>query len=125
MGWAHGQRCARRPVGNIRQREDSLQVRLFAGAEASLCTSARPSGGTDHRAGKKADKKLAAFRTQVNQQRSATSTVTLGYAIDEWMKASELEDSTRQTYVGWIERTLRPVLGDLSVSKVNARILET
>ncbi|MFD1044290.1 tyrosine-type recombinase/integrase [Kibdelosporangium lantanae] len=51
--------------------------------------------------------------------------MTLGYAIDEWMRTSELEDSTRKTYEGYIERTIRPAIGALPARKVDARALES
>jgi hypothetical protein len=38
---------------------------------------------------------LAEFRTQVNKQRSTPSSVTLGYAITEWLRTSEHEDEMR------------------------------
>ena len=37
-------------------------------------------------------------------QRSALSTVTLGYTLDEWLKTVEVEDSTCGGYVGYVER---------------------
>jgi integrase len=35
------------------------------------------------------------------------------------------EDSTRETYVGYIERTIRRVLGSESIAKLTTRTLET
>src|SRR5207237_6443860 len=112
--------AARRPKGSIRERSGSLQVRLFSGRDPVTgkdvyLTATIP--GTDKAAWDKADDKLAEFRTQVNKQRSAESSVTLGYAIDEWMRLTEIEHSTRKTYEGYIERTIRPVLGSLSARK--------
>jgi integrase len=51
--------------------------------------------------------------------------VTLGYVIDEWMRTSELEDSTRKTYEGYIERAIRPAIDALPARKVDARALES
>jgi integrase len=113
--------------GNIRQRGSSLQVRLFAdkdpvtGRDVYL-TASIP--GTDKKARKKADDKLAEFRTRVNKQRSTQSSVKLGYAIHEWMRTSEHEDSTREGYLGYIARTIRPALGDVPITKITARMLE-
>ncbi|MGH3871426.1 MAG: hypothetical protein ACRDSR_07925 [Pseudonocardiaceae bacterium] len=74
--------------------------------------------GTDRKAHKRAEDKLAEFRTQVNKQRSTPSSVKLGYAIEEWMRTSEHEDSTREGYRGYIARTIRPALGDVPVNKL-------
>ncbi|HEX8933292.1 MAG TPA: hypothetical protein VF788_03680, partial [Pseudonocardiaceae bacterium] len=62
--------------GNIRQRGSSLQVRFFAGRdpvtgrEVYLTASI---AGTDKKARKRAEDKLAEFRTQVNKQLSIPS----------------------------------------------------
>lgn len=48
----------------------------------------------------------------------------LSHALAEWMRTSEIEDSTRQTYQGYVDRTIPPVLGDEAVSKITARMLE-
>jgi integrase len=113
--------------GNIRQRGSSLQVRLFAGKDPVTgrdvyLTASIP--GTGKKAHKKAEDKLAEFRTQVTKQRSTPSSVKLGYAIDEWMRTSEHEDSTREGYRGYITRTIQPVLGDVPITKITARMLE-
>jgi integrase len=114
--------------GSIRQRGSALQVRFFAGKDPVTgrdvyLTASIP--GTDKKAHKRAEDKLAEFRTQVNKQRSTPSSVKFGYAIDEWMRTSELEDSTREGYRGYIARTIRPALGDVPVNKLTARMLET
>lgn len=53
------------------------------------------------------------------------SSVSFSHAVAEWMRTSELEDSTRRTYEGYIARTIGPVLGELPVRKIDARVLET
>jgi hypothetical protein len=109
--------------GNIRQRGSSLQVRFFAGKDPvtgrDVYLTASISG-TDRKAHKRAEDKLAEFRTQVNKQRSTPSSVTLGYAITEWLRTSEHEDSTREGYAATSSGrsslrsgTCRPDAGDL------------
>jgi integrase len=62
--------------------------------------------------------------TVVDAQRAPTSTVTLAYVIGEWLRAAELEDTTRRTYVGYIERTIIPELGSVPADKLTALRLE-
>jgi integrase len=106
-----------------------LQVRLFAGKDpvtgrdVYLAYLAASIPGTDRKAHKRAEDKLAEFRTQVNKQRSTPSSVKLGYALDEWLRTSEHEDSTREGYLGYIARTIRPALGDVPIAKITARLL--
>ena len=119
---------AGRRRGSIRQRGSALQVRLFAGKDPVTGRDAYLTASiqdTDKKAHKRAEDKLAEFRTQVNKQRSTPSSVKLGYAIDEWLRMSEHEDSTREGYLGYIARTIRPALGDMPVNKLTARMLES
>ncbi|MBB5909117.1 tyrosine-type recombinase/integrase [Actinoalloteichus hymeniacidonis] len=81
--------------------------------------------GIDKAAHRKADRAMTRLLAQVDGQRAATSVVTLGYAIDEWLRTSEHEESTRKTYLGYIDRSIKPVLGGLAVSKIDARALES
>lgn len=119
---------ATRSRGSIRQRGGSLQVRLFSGRDPVtgkdiyLTASLK---GTDKAAQRKAKDKLAEFRAQVINQRSASTSVTLSYALDEWLRVTEIEDSTRKTYVGYIERTIKSALGDVPLKKIDARTLES
>jgi integrase len=45
--------------------------------------------------------------------------------ITEWLRTSEHEDSTREGYRGYIKRTIQPALGDVPITKITARMLET
>ena len=81
--------------------------------------------GTDDAAIKRAEDKLAEFRTKVLNQRSAASSVSFSYAVDEWMRTSEIEDSTRKTYLGYIASHIKPVLGKVPIKKVDVRTLES
>jgi integrase len=81
--------------------------------------------GTDRAARREADKAMARMQAEVDGRRSARTSVTLGYLLDEWLRTVELEDSTRETYVGYVERTIRPTLGTVSIAKLTTRTLET
>jgi hypothetical protein len=63
---------------------------------------------------------MARLQAEVDGQRSAQSTVSLGYTLDEWLGTVELEDSTRDTYVGFIERSIRPTLGGVVLRRAAA-----
>lgn len=106
-----GQRGTGRTRGNIEERGGSLRVRLYSGIDPVTGKQVylrATIDGTDDKAWRKAEDKLAAFRTQVLNQRPASSSVTLSYAMDEWMRNSELEESTSNTYAGYIARTIVP-----------------
>jgi hypothetical protein len=60
----------------------------------------------------------------VDAQRAPTSTVALSYVLAGWLRTAELEDTTRRTYVGYIDRTIVPVIGDVAADRLTARTLE-
>lgn len=117
-----------RRKGNVEERGDSLRVRYYAGMDPVTGKQVYLRAtihGTDDAAWKKADDKVAEFRTQVVKQRSATSSVPFSHAVNEWLQKSEIEDSTRASYVNYIDRYIEPAIGKLAVNKVDARTLES
>jgi hypothetical protein len=103
-------------------------VRLYAGVDPVTGKQVylrATIDGTDDKVWRQAEDKLSEFRTQVLRQRSASSSVTLSYALDEWMRVSELEESTSNTYAGYITRTIVPALGHVPIKKIDARTLES
>jgi integrase len=49
----------------------------------------------------------------------------MAYAVDEWLRTSEVEDSTRDGYVNYINRYIKPILGEQPVRKVDVHTLES
>lgn len=126
MGRARSENA--RPKGNIEQRGDALRVRCYAGMDPVTGKQVylrETIPGTDDAAWKRAENKLTEFRAQVLKQHSVTSSVPFSHAVDQWMRNGEIEDSTRAGYVNYIEHYIRPAIGKLPVSKVNARTLES
>jgi integrase len=127
-GCMDGDAETRRRTGSVRQRGNALQVRLFAGRDPVTGRDRYLTDtikGTDKAAHKKANDKLAEFRAQVLKQRTAESTVSFGYVIDEWLRTADIETSTRDGYVGYIDRVIRPVFGGTPASKIGVRDLES
>lgn len=81
--------------------------------------------GTDRAARREAEKTMARLQAEVDGQRSAQSRVTLSSTLDEWLKTLEVEDSTRDGYIGYVERNIRPTLGAVPIAKLSTRTLET
>ncbi|HEV7651471.1 MAG TPA: site-specific integrase, partial [Actinophytocola sp.] len=106
-------RSGGRQRGNIEERGGALRVRLYAGTDPVTRRQVYLRAtipGTDKTAHRKAEDKLSEFRTQVLKQRTAASSVSFGYAIDEWLRTGEIEASTRKTYLGYIANHIKPVL---------------
>ncbi|MGH3692506.1 MAG: hypothetical protein ACRDRX_00620 [Pseudonocardiaceae bacterium] len=128
MGAAHARRGDERVRGNIETCGDSLRVRVFAGADpvtgkpVYLRETVR---GTDEAAHRTARRTLNRLIAEAEKVRRPSSEVSLRHVIDEWLRVAEHEDSTRDTYLGYIERIITPALGSMAISKLSARHLET
>jgi integrase len=118
----------RRRRRNIRERGGSRQVRVYAGIDPVTNKPRHLAGtikGTDRPAHRRAEKAMTRLQAQVDKQRSPETSTSLGEALDEWLRVNEIEDTTRHTYVGYIERTIKLAIGTVAIDKLSARTLET
>ena len=67
---------------------------------------------------------LNRFRAQVDAQQNARTKATLGAAIDAWLRVHKVEENTRQGYEAYARKYIKPALGNVSIGKVTARLLE-
>ncbi len=109
--------------GNIETRGESLRVRVFAGADpvtgrpVYLRETVRGVEATRRRARRTLNRLVA----EAEKARRPSSVVSLGHVIDEWLWLAEHVDSTRDTYLGYIERIIKPTLGSMAISKLSTR----
>ena len=128
MTAARARRGTERLQGNIEVRGDSLRIRVYAGPDpvtgkpVYLRETVR---GTDDAARRTARRTLNRLVAEAEKARRPSSVVSLGHVIDEWLRVAEHEDSTRETYLGYIERTIKPTLGSMPIAKLSVRHLET
>jgi integrase len=120
-------RSSERPRGNIEARGSSLRVRVSAGDDP---VTGKPQylretvKGVGPEAWREAKKVLRRLTVKAERDRKTSTGATLSYVLDEWFKAAELDESTRETYAGYIARTIKPALGEVSINKLGARALE-
>jgi integrase len=122
-----GQDAESRKRGRIEKRGNSLRVRVYAGDDPVTGRRVYRNEtvrGTDRAAEKRAQKVLTRLLAEVDAQRAPTSTVALSYVLAEWLRSAELEETTRRTYVGYIDRTIVPAIGDVAADRLTARTLE-
>jgi integrase len=113
---------SRRERGSIERRGDSFRVKVYAGLDPITGRRIYLTGSTtDERQAEKIRTRLLA---QVDAQRSARTRATLNAAIDDWLQVHEVEETTMQGYRGYIERTIRPALGEEPVERITAKVLE-
>lgn len=118
----------RRKRGSVRQRGASLQVRVYAGTDPVTGKDTyltETVKGTDRAAEREAQKVMTRLQSRVDDQRTASSSVTLAYAIDEWLRTTDIEATTRHGYEDYVRRTIKPALGDVPLRRLTARTLET
>jgi integrase len=123
-----GEDSERRKRGRIERRGNTLRVRVYAGDDpvtGKRVYRSETVQGTDRAAEKKAGKILTRLLAEVDAQRAPTSSVSLAYLLGEWLRTAELEDTTRRTYVGYIDRTIVPAIGSEAIDKLSTRTLET
>jgi integrase len=106
----------------IRRRGKSFQAVLYAGRDPVTGRELYLRGSTTDEA--EARKMLRPFRAEVTEQRQAKTRASLRTTIESWLETHELEESTRENYVGYAERHIYPVLGDEPIGKVTTHVLE-
>jgi integrase len=112
----------KRVRGTIRKRGNSYQVVVYAGVDPLTGKeNYLYESSLDRREAERICTQLVA---KVEAQRSTATRETLSYALDAWLEVHEGEVTTIDGYRGYIERTIKPALGDEPISKLSARTLE-
>lgn len=117
-----------RKRGRIEERGANLRVVVYAGMDPVTGRRAylrETVKGNDKAARRQANKVMTRLLAEVDKQRATESSIPLAHVIDEWLRVAELEDGTREMYRGYLNRNIRPVLGDIPARKLTARDLET
>jgi integrase len=105
----------------------SLRVQVYAGRDPvskkrHYLTETVPAGPT---ARKDAERARTRLLGQVDERRNPRTRATVSQLLDRWLSMVELEENTRAGYVSYIEHHIRPVLGELPLSRLNAETLES
>jgi integrase len=117
-----------RKRGRVEDRGANLRVVVYAGMDPVTGKRSylrETVKGNDRAARRQANKVMTRLLAEVDKQRTTESSVPLVHVIDEWLRVAELEDGTREMYRGYLNRNIRPVLGDIPARKLTARDLET
>ncbi|GAA5026198.1 tyrosine-type recombinase/integrase [Actinopolymorpha pittospori] len=112
----------RRMRGFVRKRGNSFQVLVYAGPDPLTGKDTYISESTRDR--RQVEKVRTRLLAKVDQQRTGSTKVTLGYTIDAWLQVHEADERTLEGYRGYAERTIKPALGEVPIAKVSARVLE-
>jgi integrase len=105
----------------------AYRVRIYAGTD--------PLTGKRHdlievvppgpKAAVEAEKVRTRLLSQLDERRNPRTKATVNQLLDRYLEVVDLDESTRSTYVGYLDRHVRPVLGNLLLSKVDGEMLDT
>jgi integrase len=112
---------SKRARGSIRRRGNSYLVEVYAGIDPVTGRRLYLNGSTTDE--KEAERIRTRLLAQVDEQRHARTNATLGYVVREWLRLTDLEDSTRQNYEMYNRVYIEPTLGQGPI-KVPTKVLE-
>jgi len=109
----------RKPVGHIRRHGTGYQVIVPAGVDPITKRYRYQYEQTDtlHEAEAARDRMLA----DLAAGREPRTKATFGELLDRMLEVADLDFTTRGMYQGYIERTIRPVLGGMQVRELEQR----
>lgn len=102
-------------------------MRVYAGVDPlsgkrHYLTETVPPGP---QAATEAEKVRTRLLAQVDEQRNARTGATVNQLLDRYLEVLDVERTTRVAYTRYVDNHVRPLLGHLSVGKVNGEILES
>ena len=105
----------------------ALRVRVYAGKDPVTgrrhnLVEVIPPGPKAVRQAEEARTRLLA---QVDERRQSRTNTTLNKLLDEHLAMSTWERSTRETYVGYVNKHIRPLIGTVKVGALDARVFDS
>ena len=111
--------------GFIRRRGDAWELRVYLGVDP-VSGKQRYSSRTFRGGKRDAQSALAQMIVDANRGAMARTTATLGQLLDEWLDQAQRDFSpktVRETR-GFIERTIKPELGHISLTRLRPMTLD-
>jgi integrase len=105
----------------------SLRVRVYAGIDPVskkklYLVETVPAGP---KAAKEAEKARTRLLSQVDEKRNPRTSATINQLMDRYLELLDVELTTRNTYEGYIRNHIRPLLGDLALSRLDGEVLDS
>lgn len=105
----------------------AYRVRVYTGLDPltrrrNYLTEVVPPGP---KAASEAEKVRTRLLSQVDERRNPRTKATLNQLLDRYLELVELEDSTRRTYIGYVDRHIRPALGGLPLARLDGEVLDS
>src|SRR6266536_4678162 len=123
-----GPKRQRRARGGIdRLPSGALRVRVFAGYDPLtkkrhyLTEIVKPRPGAE----REAEKVRTRLVNQVDEERNPRTRATVNQLMDRYLEVLDVEEKSRQGYISYIDKHVRPQLGGLPVGRVDAEVLDS
>jgi integrase len=103
----------------------SLRVRVYAGTDPvtgrrHYLSETVSAGANEQETLREAEKVRTRLINQIDERRNPRTRATMNELLDGWLDVVKLERTTRQGYVGKIEKHVRPTIGHIPVARVDA-----
>ena len=105
----------------------ALRVRVYAGKDPITgrrrdLVEVIPPGP---KAARQAEEARTRLLGQVDEQRQPRTSATVNQLLDQHIAMSTWERSTRETYVGYANKHIRPLIGTVKVGALDARVFDS
>lgn len=105
----------------------ALRVRVYAGVDpvsgkAHYLTEVVPSGP---KAAAQAEKIRTRLLAQVDDKRNPRTSATVNQLLDRYLEVLDVEPTTRDGYERYLRIHVRPLLGELPISRLDGEILDS
>ncbi|MDN5749873.1 MAG: tyrosine-type recombinase/integrase [Pseudonocardia sp.] len=124
---AAGSGARKRSRGEVEQRAGgALRVRVYAGLDPlsgkrHYLTETVPAGP---KAAKQAEKVRTRLLAEVDERRNPRTSATVNQLLVRYLGVLKIEDTTRNGYERLIRLYIRPLLGDLSIGRIDGETLD-
>jgi integrase len=105
----------------------SLRVRVYAGIDPvskkkHYLVETVPVGP---KAAREAEQVRTRLLNQVDEKRNSRTRATVGQLMDRYFEVLNVGETTRSTYDGYVRNHIRPLLGDLALSRLGGEVLDS
>ena len=77
------------------------------------------------KASQEAERVRSRLQNQVDERRNPRTPATVVQLLDRWLKVLDVDPSTRRGYEGYIRKHIRPLLGSLSLTRLDVEALDS
>jgi integrase len=114
----------------------SLRVKVYAGVDPLTgrrhdLTETIPAGPKAEREAQKSLTRLLnqldekRLLNQLDEKRNPRTRATVDQLMDRYFQVLQVESTTRVTYEGYVRNHIRPLLGDLALSRLDGELLDS